>query len=90
MQEQTQKQNHTYNYTYSDSFFILFIDFTSAACKPVLPTLPAPHKRLNGPDLNDAKNMKILASLAYRKWQAPKDRLYAVLLEIANFNTEKL
>jgi len=67
MQGKTHKQNDTYNYTYTDSFFILFIDFTSAACKPVLPTLPAPHKRLNGPDLNSAKNRKLLASLACRK-----------------------
>jgi len=67
MQRQTHKQNDTYNYTYTDPFFILFIDFTSAACKPVLPTLPAPHKGLNGPDLNGTKNTKLLASLACRK-----------------------
>lgn len=67
IQGQTQKQNDTYNLTYSDSFFIMFIDITLVARKPVLPTLPAQHIRLNGPDLNGAKNTKPLASLACHK-----------------------
>lgn len=40
--------------------------------------------------LNGAKNTELVVSLAHRKLQAPKNRLYAILPGIVNFSTEKL